>query len=329
MLLATVLLAVAVARAGEPAAAPARRVLLVHSYHAGYVWTDAITEGVKHGLKGTDIRLEIVYMDTKRRTSAAWKRRASQLAAEKVREFKPAVVITADDNAQALFGKDFAGRKDEPQLVFCGVNADPKTYGYPAANVTGILERPHFVQTVGLLLKILPDVKRVAVLSDDSPTSDAALKYAEMGHAPVKIVSCERPATFDEWQAAVRKCRTSADAVLLYMYHTVKKTAARDERVEPEAVLKWTLANLMKPIVCPVWFAAEDGCLCGVTHSGEEHGYRAAQMAKAIILDGKTARDFPLVTGIKGAIYVNLKAAEALKIEVPYRIIRFAHKVIN
>ena len=134
----------------SPNASGTGKVLLVHSYHAGYLWTDDITRGVKKGLAGSRAELEIFYMDTKRNPGEVWKIQAGKLAKKRVAETKPNVVITADENAQAYFAKDYVGQA-YPQIVFCGVNAEASKYGYPASNVTGILERPYFVQSFDML----------------------------------------------------------------------------------------------------------------------------------------------------------------------------------
>src|SRR4030042_6198543 len=115
-------------------------------------------------------------MDTKRKTNVEWKREAGQSAKQVVAEWRPDVVIAADDNAQEFFAKDFAGQAT-PQVVFCGVNAKPEEYGYPASNITGVLERPHFDASLELLRKARPDAKRIAIVSEDSETSSGALKF--------------------------------------------------------------------------------------------------------------------------------------------------------
>lgn len=119
-----------------------KKVLLVHSYHPEYPWVDAISRGASETLEEHGIAVEIFYMDTKRKTDDLWKARAGELAGRKTAEFAPDIIIAVDDNAQEYFGKHLVD--GSLPLVFCGVNSDPSKYGYPASNVTGIIERPHF-----------------------------------------------------------------------------------------------------------------------------------------------------------------------------------------
>lgn len=46
-----------------------------------------------------------------------------------------------DDNACELVGKKYIN-KTLP-LVFCGMNGEPENYGFPAENITGVVERHH------------------------------------------------------------------------------------------------------------------------------------------------------------------------------------------
>jgi len=304
----------------------AGKVLLVQSYHTGYPWVDSINDGVKKGLEGSGAQLEIFYMDTKRKTDAAWKQKAGQMAKDKVGSFKPDVVITADDNAQQFFAKDYAG-KPGPQFVFCGVNAEASKYGYPAANVTGILERPHFAQTVEMIQSFMPNVKKVAVLTDSSPTSDAVVAYMKTRKVPAEVVAYAQPKTFPEWQETVKKFKGQVDAVVTFNYHTVQP-AGGGNSMDPKEVMSWTIANSPVPVVALMPFGVEDGGLCGIVESGEEHGFEAAQIALKII-GGKKAGDFPIAPAKKGLVMINLKTAEKVGAQIPFDTIQAADKVVK
>lgn len=307
----------------------AGKVLLVQSYHAGYPWTDSIDEGVKKGLEGTGVELEIFYMDTKRKTSEEWKVEAGKLADKKVEEFKPDVVITGDDNAQAYFAKNYAGKAGAPQFVFCGVNAEASKYGYPAENVTGFLERAHFIETIDLLMQFNPGIKKIAIITDKSPTSDATIDYAKTLKFPVEIVSIDQPVTFAEWKASIQKYQSSVDAVCIYMYHTIKESANSDTSLDPKDIIDWTIANNKKPSFGLLPLGIDDGILTGIVESGIEHGFEAAEIAKQIINNDKKAGDFKISTAKKGEIMYNIKTAEKLGIEIPFNLLEAADKIVE
>jgi ABC-type uncharacterized transport system substrate-binding protein len=308
-------LAIAMVFGSTGTSVAADRVLLVHSYHEGYAWVDAITAGVIKGLEGGTAELAVFYMDTKRKTGEAWKMRAARSAAEKVASFKPDVIITSDDNAQSYFAKQYAG-KTGPKVVFCGVNAEPSAYGFPAANVTGILERPHVIESMALLKALFGGIKTAAVILDDSPTSDSTVDYMKMlaGKTPLEIVRFDQPSTFDQWKTLIGKYQNTVDALAVFVYHTVKEKAGGDS-IPSKEIMDWTMANNRLPSVGFLDFSIEDGLLCGIVESGEEHGFLAAQMALQI-LKGKAAGDIPVRTARKGTVMFNAKTARKLGVDI-------------
>ena len=310
----------------QPTAAATKKVLLVHSYHTGYPWVDAITQGVKRALSGSPVELQTYYMDTKRKTGTEWKTEAGKTAKNIVTEWQPDVVIAADDNAQQYFAREFAGA-GRPQVVFCGVNAEPEDYGYPAANVTGILERPHFQASLDLLREICPRAKRIAIVTDDSPTSAGALHHMTPESGDYEIVCRETPTTFPAWQAVITRCQDTADAIAVYMYHTVKREG-EDQSMPPKEVMDWTVANSRIPIVGFFIFTVDDGALCGLAESGVEHGFRAGQITLDL-LHGKTAVDVPIVTALDGQSMLNLRTAKRLGISIPRALVELTDIVIE
>ena len=311
----------------DPAQAADKKILLVQSYHQGYEWTDAITAGVQKALQGQSTQFEVFYMDTKRKNDNAWKEEAGKLAQQKIEEWKPDVVITGDDNATQYVAKYFANKPNAPQIVFCGVNAEASKYGYPAPNLTGILERPHFKDSIQMLLKISPNVKKVAFLSDDGETSTAVVQYLKTQKADIEVVSYDQPSTFDEWKSTVQGYQNKVDAFIINNYHTVKKTTGDKQSMPPKDVMDWTVKNNKLPTVAFFPFGIEDGLLCGIAESGDEHGYKAAQIALQMIQNNKTAKDFPITTAGEGIVMLNLRTAENLGIKVPYDVIKTAQKV--
>jgi len=295
------------------------KILLVQSYHTGYPWVDSITRGVRMALSSSNIDLRIFYMDTKRNPDEQWKRQAGQAAKETVSAWQPDVVIAADDNAQEYFAKGYAGR-ERPQIVFCGVNAEPNEYGYPAPNVTGVLERPHFVESLNLLNRLIPGAKRIAFVNDDSETSAGAVKWMEKQRTDFEIVSCRAAGTFDQWQEAIRDCQDKADAIGIYMYHTVRQPGMA-QSMEPREVMSWTVENSSIPVVGFFIFAVDDGAFCGYLESGVEHGLRAGKIALAM-LQGSSAQELRMATALEGQSMLNLSTARRLGIQVPQDVVR-------
>lgn len=307
----------------------AGKVLVVQSYHAGYSWVDDIDKGVAKALDGSGIEVKTFYMDTKRKTSEDWKVESGKLAMKEIETFKPDVVITADDNAQKYFAAALAGKEGAPQVIFCGVNAEPSDYGFPAANVTGIIERPHFAQTIAMFQKINPAAKNVIMICDDSITSAMTIKFCQTAKTSLPVVAYETPSTFDQWKAAITAAQDKADAIITFNYHTVKASSGTTDSMTPSDVMSWTVDNSKIPVIALMNFGVNDGALCGISEDGSEHGFLSAKIAKEMIVDGKKASDFPVTRAKEGVVMINLKNAEKTGIKVPYALIKTAQMIVK
>ncbi|MFW6303523.1 MAG: ABC transporter substrate-binding protein [Candidatus Sumerlaeota bacterium] len=295
---------------------PTSRVLVVHSYHEAYEWCVSINDGLQWGFVDAPVELRYYYMDTKRKQKEEQIKGAARQALHLTRQWKPRIVIACDDNAQKYYAEAMAGKDDQPAIVFCGVNAPPEAYDYPASNVTGILERIHAVEGVRLLKRICPKVEKIAFITDDSKTSDYVIEYLKKLDLPAPIVSHHQPSTFEEWKKIVREKQKDVDALAFYLFYTVKDEEG--DAVDPAKVMEWTITNNRLP---SVGFGPENKALCSVSHVGQEHGQTAAQMAKQV-MSGIAPENIPLKINHKGRVLFNLGIAEKLNVEIPYEILR-------
>ncbi len=305
------------------------RVLVVHSYHETQIGhVVEMTEGIEEALRNSGADIEYVHMDTKRRTSPEWKQRAGQIALEKALAMQPDVVITMDDNAQEYFAKDYAQRPDAAPVVFSGVNADPAKYGFPRPNVTGVIERPNAVESIELLQKIRPEVQRILMLADKSPTTDGFFEYAKTLSLPAEVLAYEQPLTFDEWKATIKKYENQVDALGIYVIRTIRRSADSEECVPEEELIAWINDHVALPTVGFFDTAAKSGILCGVAVSMKEQGYAAGRIAQGI-LAGRAPESFEVTPTRRGRIMLNLKTAQTQRIRVDYDVIQRAGEVVR
>ncbi|MCE5267152.1 MAG: hypothetical protein LLG00_04635 [Planctomycetaceae bacterium] len=286
-----------------------RRVLLVHSYHEGYPWVDTVTEGVRSSLRGTGIDLCIFYMDAKRHTDEAWKIDAGRRARRQLEEYRPDVVIAADDDAQQYFAAFYVNTR--LPIVFTGVDADPSRYGYPAANVTGIIERPHFKQSLALAARLWP-IKRIAVLSCHDSTSVLALGFMRQERLGVEVDEWYMADDFDQWKKVIARLNRSVDAIVIRSYQALKRPGSRDN-VNPAEVAAWTSRHVTIPTIAFHDFEIRDGLLVGVVKCGQEYGAKAADYAIRI-LRGTPAGSLPIVKPQRGIPMISRGAAARLGI---------------
>jgi len=132
-------------------AAPKKKVLFVDSYHSEYIWSNDITTGIHSVLDSRqDIELKIFRMDTKRHISEEYKKKVALQARELIESWQPDVLIASDDIASKYLIAPYYLNTTLP-VVFCGLNWDGSVYGFPADNVTGMLEVALVEETLGAL----------------------------------------------------------------------------------------------------------------------------------------------------------------------------------
>jgi ABC-type uncharacterized transport system substrate-binding protein len=312
---------------------PIKRVLVVHSYNPGYIWTDAVAQGVQEGLRGIRTTVETLYLDAKRDQDPVSLKAKAQSFLQRIEAWKPQVVITSDDAAQAYLVQPHLKGRASPQVIFCGVNAPLETYGFPAANVSGVRERWHFRESFALFKKLVPGAKRVALLTDGSDSSShvlADLRQDQRQNGPysLKLIAVDQAETFQQWQRKVQSYQSRADALALGIYHSL-----RDERtgrtVPPEAVIAWAKTANRLPTIGFTDYAVANGLLCGVLESAHEQGYLAGIMASEVLKKKVAAGALPVRTNVRGTVLLNLKVAEQLGIDIPFELIQAAGIVIK
>lgn len=288
------------------------KLLVIYSYHPEYEWCKQEKNGIEDVFKDQDITIESFYMDTKRKTNKIWEKNITKEAIEKIDSYKPDIVIVCDDNACQLVATQYIDKK--LPFVFTAINQDPKEYSMPAKNITGVLERKFITGTLDLLKELTPSVGSIAIITDNSTTSQATVTRFKKENFPVDLYEVHTTNDFDDWKNFVKKMNKEVDALGIYLYFTLEN-AGSEENIPDSEVLKWTLDNTQIPTFSFEAFSVHDGVLCGETQSGYEQGREAALMAKSI-LSGIKPSELQVRMPTKGTLMINENAAKKLGITI-------------
>ncbi len=147
-----------------------QKVLLLNSYHKGYLWTDEVTRGVEETFAGKEIDLHIEFMDTKRQFDPVYLDLLGQLLSRKHDRFNYDVVITSDNNAYDFFmdrGRQIF--KNTP-LVFCGLNYLMKDELRDVTGITGVNEKANISGNLELIKQLHPECNRIVIITDNTTT---------------------------------------------------------------------------------------------------------------------------------------------------------------
>jgi len=277
---------------------PARaapRVVVLHSYHHGFTWSDNISRGIMSVLDTPDVaRTEVCFefMDTRRLSSDEYLNGLARFLAAKYEGRPVDVVICCDDHALSFVlgaGTEVFG---EAPTVFCSVS------GYrpemrEARPLTGLVESIDIRSTLDVALDLHPGTKEIVVITDMTRTGRALKKKAAAVFAsdrPDLAVRYFEHLTFEELYNKVETLHAGT-IVFLFIF-----SRDRDGHVlSHEENLERLAPHCAVPIYA-VWdFYLGHGIVGGKLTSGEKEGRMVAGMALRI-LSGESARDIPLET---------------------------------
>lgn len=302
----------------------APRVLHVMSYREDWQWNKDQLRGFMEELGIPDAQLKVVALDAKHADPSVMKR-AAQEALGLMAQWKPDLVYTNDDAAQSGFAVQAATQYSRTPFVYSGVNKEHADYAFDKMpNVTGVLEREHFVGTLALLRELKPGLAklRLAIVLDDDPTwagVSARIRQDLQRHPDVEVVQWLQPRTLEEYQGAMLALPGKVDAVgLLGIFRFAKPDG---KLADYEDVLRWTAQHSRLPDFSFWDTRVERGTLCAMTVDGVEQGRMAGRMARRILVQGVAPATIAPEPTTKGRPMLSLARARALGLAVQSRLL--------
>ncbi|MEO5340757.1 MAG: hypothetical protein H7837_09635 [Magnetococcus sp. MYC-9] len=326
----------------EADAGEKKRIMVVSSYHREYLWSQETNEGVcaawlewgymddrsqaarytqDDEVESSRAVIKKMWMDTKRKNTLPDIAQATQRVADAVEQFKPDIILLGDDNATNYIGNRFIDT--QIPIVFWGVDVRPDKYGLldsiekPGHNVTGVYQPGYYREGVELLLKLFPDIRTLAILSDDSETGRAKAKsvqlLAEQGKIPVKVVGTVMSNAQSTWQSGAMELAKTADAFFVVNHNTIKDENGRP--VDPFELAAWYLRHIKKPDITPEKQFVEEGFLLAADDSGFTQGYEAVRMAHRILSEGANPATMASLAPKRGKLMLNRERARMLGME--------------
>ncbi len=287
------------------------KVLVVMSYEADNPWCMQMKDGVDSVFAGNS-EIKYVYMDTKKDFNGGV--RKAKEAHELYQRFRPDGVIAADDNAQSMFVLPYLKDKVNTPVMFCAVNADPEQYGYPASNVSGILERAFIRESIAFAKQLVPSIGMVGFLTKDSPPGRAIQKQVETEADTylTKLAGFKLVKTIKETLVVLAEYQKTADA--LYIAATNGILDADGNPLDNQQVTKIVAKSFRKPLIGANNFHVKYGVLCAVVKSGKAQGKIAAEMlVKA--MNGTPIEQIPITNNKYGKRMLNVTVMKDLGIK--------------
>jgi len=299
------------------------KVLVVMSYEENNPWCMEIKEGIDSVL-GKTCEIKYFYMDTKINPKDGTKK--AEEAFSLYKSYQPDGVITADDNAQSMFVVPYLKDKVKTPVMFNGVNADAEQYGYPASNVSGMLERYHIAESIALAKQLMPSIKTVGFIMKDDSTGNAVIKQikGESDSYSAKAAEFKMPKTLKEVISATEELKSKCDA--LFTFTLTGTTDDSGKALTDKEIIPIVVKTFGKTVIGANRYHLQGGALCTVINSGQEQGETSAKMLLKAMQGTPTAQ-IPITRNHQGKRVVNPSAMSELKIKAQPEIIGGAESV--
>ncbi len=286
-------------------------VLVVMSYEKPNInpWCKEIKEGIDSVL-GDTCSIDYFYLNTKIDFDGG-KQKAKEIYVQ-YKKNRYDGVIAVDDNAQKMFVLPYLKNSVKTPVMFCGVNAEAKKYGYPAANVSGILERGHFRESIAFVKQLIPRIDTIGFVVKESP-SGKALKIQIENKSTTYLA---KVGTF-ELEKTLQDIANSEKLKACDVFLVASLRGIRDNNgklLSIREIISFITDTFNKPVVGTNNAHVRSGALCAVVKSGQEQGEGAtAKLHKA--MQGTPLSKIPVTRNYKGKRVINVTAMKKFGLE--------------
>lgn len=264
-----------------------KKVLVLHSYHKGYNWTDKIMTGINSVINDKNIELFVNYMDTKHCSNDDYFKLLYQIYKEKYSNVRFDAILSSDDHALNFLLQ----YKDElfpgVPLVFCGINDFHPERIKNYTNVTGTYETYDILSTLKLIHKLHPNVSSLAVINDSTVSGQAFInrvKRAEKTLQDTFKINYISNLPLHEIQTQLSALPSNSAVVWgIYLRTPEGKTLTYQESVE------FTRSSTKLPVYC-IWDVVGSGVIGGKITNPVYQGEKASELVLQI-LKGKKAKN--------------------------------------
>lgn len=290
------------------------RVLIVNSYRTDFPWVIGQNTGFKNFFDKEEIKTDIRTFDMKTvfNDSDEWAMLQSEEADFLIEEFKPDVIYATDDNAQKYVAQKYLD--SDILIVFSGVNAELKDYGYDnAENVVGMLERLPFVGGVRFLNTLIP-LNKIAVISDTAIPSKNIVEdiMGEVSDLPDIGVEVREFEYSEDYYDYILKFQDSLDALVIVNIRGFKDPGG--SLISLDDFTRWSLENSSLPELV-LSRSVYLNSFVRFELNSESEGFEAAKLAYRVLISGENPQEVGFHKSNMGIQGINLKRAEALGIE--------------
>jgi PAS domain S-box-containing protein len=273
----------------------AKEVLVLHSYHKGYVWSDEVSKAIEENLKNENLNITTEYMDTKYIYSYEYKLKLFDFLLYKYKNKKFDVII-ASDNTALNFLENFHDKifVDTP-IVFCGINNLNKQLFHKTHiknRTTGVVESVDIKKNIDLILKLHPKLSKLLVVNDITVTGreikeeffNVIVEYDQK--IPIEYLD-----DFNTLDLQKKVKELDSNSVILFLFF-FKDSSGKEYSVKDGFNVVSSVSNV--PIYGLWDFYLPYGMMGGYLTNGYAQGETASKLVKKI-LEGSDVKNLPII----------------------------------
>jgi PAS domain S-box-containing protein len=274
-----------------------RDILLLHSYHKGYAWSDAISTAIEEHFKGKNVDITTEYMDTKHIFDNDYIHTLLDFYQKRYRHRSYDLIIVSDNNALDFLNRFHDQIFQDTPIVFCGINnfSDQDFNALAIKDrTTGIVEQVDIEKNIKLIQTLHPNLSKLLVLNDTTTTGKHVKKAffdaAEPFQRDGLVIDYVDRFAIDELQERIKFL--DEKSIILFMLLFKDKTGKR-------FTFKDGLQAIEQSASVPIYglwdFYLDHGLVGGYLTHGKAQGAAAAKLADRI-LQGTPVHTIKLIT---------------------------------
>ncbi|MDD3051177.1 MAG: ABC transporter substrate binding protein [Candidatus Cloacimonetes bacterium] len=281
------------------------KVLVLHSNHQGYKWTDSVQDAIATQLGSVEnVEIYVEYLDAQRYSQTVYQEIARTILKERYIKTGKSfdVIMCVDDNALD-FVIDFRSELfPEIPIVFCGINDFEPEKLKGQKNITGVNEKISVKETVDLAIRLRPQAQKLAVVSDATITGKRNLQVFKRIEADYSnLLKIEYLSELEPDQLKSQLKDYSVNDMILYLSY-FKTPTGKVLSVEESVRFVTSSTN-----------AAVFGCWdflvpFGIAGGKVVHGYSQGSEAVNLVLEilgGRKADELPVIMESPNQIILN------------------------
>lgn len=269
-----------------------KHVLVINSYHRGYLWTDNTLAGIESILKDgkRNIELHIEFMDSMRVVDKNHFHRLFLYYRSKFTGIKFDLIIVSDNDAFNFVLRYRDTLFPKIPIVFCGVNALNEMLRQNVPLLTGVVEDYDIKATLDIALKFHPNKKEIIAVNNGTPLGAVKKQlFNDALEATGKnlIATIIDDPVLEDFEKLLKDKGKEVIVILLGLFK--EKSGA----MVPIEVSTPILARYDVPLYGLIEYYLDYGIIGGKLISGYHQGARAAQMGLKV-LQGEPIESVPI-----------------------------------